>query len=219
MYFHADPKATGSGWLHETGVADSANGIDFDLAAPGPLPGTYYRVFQWKWDGAYYAVTVKGELRRSIDGLDWGEDNKSDKSTAFAEAAAAPAGKVRHAAVKLDGNVLTVFYTRVGDAPERIMMSTVRLTDDWMSWRLSTPTEVLKPEREYEGASLDVRPSESGASQGPEHALRDPAIYREGGRDFLLYSVKGGLASPRRADRSRPAQGHQPANREHHPPD
>lgn len=55
------------------------------------------------------------------------------------------------------------------------------------------------PECDYEGAGLPVAPSQRGAALGHEHAVRDPALYEEDGRLYLLYSVAGerGIAMAR----------------------
>mgnify|MGYP006177468949 CR=1 FL=1 len=37
---------------------------------------------------------------------------------------------MRHSALRLDGSTLSVFYTDVGDSPERILLSTIELTQN-----------------------------------------------------------------------------------------
>ena len=44
---------------------------------------------------------------------------------------------------------------------------------------------------DYEGADLPLEPSERGAIHNRAHQLRDPAIFQEDGRTYLLYSVAG----------------------------
>jgi hypothetical protein len=90
-----------------------------------------------------------------------------------------------------DGGTLTVFYSRIGDKPERILMSKIELTPDWKSWQATEPVTVLAPELDYEGAALPLEDSKSGDAPGRVRQLRDPAIFREGGRTYLLYSVAG----------------------------
>jgi hypothetical protein len=60
-----------------------------------------------------------------------------------------------------------------------------------MAWQASQPFTVLEPETAYEGAGLPLAPSERGWAPHPVRQLRDPAIYREGKRTYLLYSVAG----------------------------
>lgn len=41
---------------------------------------------------------------------------------------------MRHSAVTVHGAELDVYFTTVGDSPERIRRSTIHLADDWMKW-------------------------------------------------------------------------------------
>ena len=87
-------------------------------------------------------------------------------------------------------------YSRIGDEPERILVSEVRLTSDWSQWRSSEATTVLSPERDYEGGDKPIEVSRPDEAAGRVRQLRDPAIFREGKRTYLLYSIAGesGLA-------------------------
>ena len=60
-----------------------------------------------------------------------------------------------------------------------------------MDWSVTTPVELLRPERAWEGARLPLVASQGGAIDVPVNQLRDPAIYEEDGRVYLLYSVAG----------------------------
>ena len=84
-----------------------------------------------------------------------------------------------------------MFFTQRGDAPESVLLSTIDLSGDWRTWRETTPVEVLRPERTWEGADLPVEPSRGGSINVPVSQLRDPAIFEENGRVYLLYSVAG----------------------------
>ena len=89
-----------------------------------------------------------------------------------------------------------VFFTAIGDAPERILMSTIDLTHDWTTWRATSAVEVLRPEAAYECADLANAPSEPGDVDVRVRQLRDPFVFEERNRAFLLYSICGeqGLA-------------------------
>ena len=50
---------------------------------------------------------------------------------------------------------------------------------------------MLEPELAYEGAHQPLVPSERGAIHEPVRQLRDPCIFEEGGRTWLLYAVAG----------------------------
>ena len=58
-------------------------------------------------------------------------------------------------------------------------------------WIADAPTEVLAPEEEWEGADRPLEPSRIGYARHRVRELRDPAIYEEDGRIYLLYTVAG----------------------------
>jgi len=158
-------------------VAISADGLRF-TALPEVLGVSYFRVFCWR--GQHYALGMPGIFYRSADGL-----------SGFQQGPVLFTADMRHTAVKLDGDTLSVFYSNVRDCPERILLSTIVLTDDWMRWQASEPVTVLAPEEEYEGVDLPCEPSVRGWAPQRVRQLRDPAIYQEDGRTYLLYAVAG----------------------------
>ncbi len=161
-------------------VAVSSDGLHF-TALPEVLGAPYLRVFRWRdW---YYAIGMPGIVFRSRDGRTGFEPGPNP----FVQIAP----HMRHAGLALDGDRLSVFYTSRGDCPERILLSTIDLTDDWETWRPSPPVMVLEPEAAYEGAGLPLVPSRGGAIFEPARQLRDPFIYRERGCEYLLYAVAG----------------------------
>ena len=115
---------------------------------------------------------------------------------------------MRHSAVKVDGTTLLVFYSIVGDSPERIVLSTIDLTRPWMAWKATEPIVVLEPEMDWEGSSLPLKPSVRGGARSPVRELRDPAVFVEAGRTYLLYSVAGRVPVPPATggDRGRPVR-------------
>ena len=123
---------------------------------------------------------MPGVFYRSKDGI-----------TGFEKGPVLFSRNMRHSALKLDGNILSVFYSDVGDVPEHIKMVTIDLSIDWMNWKESEAITVLKPEMDYEGAYLSLEPSVRNWAPYPVRQLRDPAIYREGEDTYLLYSVAG----------------------------
>jgi hypothetical protein len=158
-------------------VALSEDGLYF-TCHPEILGSSYMRVFQW--GGAYHALGMPGHFYRSADGL-----------TDFEQGPTLFTRDMRHAAVQVDGDVLSVFYSNAHDCPERILMSQIALTPDWMNWTASEPVTVIEPETEYEGVNLPLEPSNRGWSPVPVRQLRDPGFYREGDKTYLLYSVAG----------------------------
>lgn len=174
MYYHGLAEFG----VQRTRVAISRDGLNFE-ALEGPTLGpAYMRVFDhagWK-----YAMAMPGQFLRSKDGL-----------TPFEVGPTLFGADQRHSALLVRGDTLHVFWTRVGDAPERIYASTVDLGPEWRAWRASEPVEVLRPERPWEGAGLPAEPSHRSAINREVNQLRDPAIFVEGRRTYLLYAVKG----------------------------
>lgn len=182
MYYHGPAPEGGQ----RSKVALSADGLHFQ-ARPEALGLPYFRVFRWQ--DAYYAVGMSieasGVMYRSADGL-----------TAFEPGPRPFVAHQRHTAVLLRGATLTVFYSVVFQSPEHIVCSTIDLSGDWKHWQATPPASVLKPERGYEGADCPQVASKYGLSREPVWQLRDPGIFEEDGRTYLLYSVAGesGLA-------------------------
>jgi len=160
-----------------TRVATSMDGLRFG-ARPEILGRPYFRAFEH--DGYVYALAMPGWLYRSRDGL-----------SGFEEGPQLFDDDMRHSALLKRGSTLHVFYTRAGEAPERILHATIELRGDWTTWRESVPVEVLRPEHAWEGADLPLEPSRRGSVDVPVNQLRDPAILEEDGQVYLLYSVAG----------------------------
>lgn len=165
--------------LQMSRVAVSTDGLHF-RAMPDLISAPYLRVF--RHHGTHYGLAMPGLLYRSRDGLSGFHVRRKplfDPS-------------IRHAALWIVGHELRVFYTRVGDAPERILCSTIDIASaDWRRWTPTPPSEVLRPELHWEGADLPVQPSVRGEGPLPVRELRDPAIFEEDGRVLLLYSAAG----------------------------
>jgi hypothetical protein len=134
----------------------------------------------FRHDGSVYALTMPGVLYRAPG--PFGPFERGP--TLFGP-------DQRHTAVMRRGRTLHVFWTRVGDAPERIYASAVDLAGDWTDWRAGDPTEVLRPERPWEGADLPVEPSWRSAIGRPVNQLRDPCVFEDDGGAYLLYALRG----------------------------
>jgi len=182
MYFHgpvheAGPRQDDGSYQQLSMVAISKDGLEFD-ARDERLGKSYFRAF--KWEGAWFALAMPGVFYRSDDGL-----------TRFVEGPTLFTSDMRHSALALDGATLQVFYSIVGDNPERIVVSNIDLARPWMEWTASEPRVVVEPQTDWEGAGLHARPSARGIARGPVRELRDPAIFTDEGRTYLLYSVAG----------------------------
>jgi hypothetical protein len=158
-------------------VATSTDGIHFQ-AAPEILGPSYLRLFHYQ--GWYYGMAMPGIFFRSKDGL-----------TRFEPGPTLFNPNMRHAGLLRRGDRLYVFWSQVGDTPERILLSTIDLRPDWMAWQASAPIEVLRPEHPWEGSNEPLAASIRGAINIPVNQLRDPAVFVEDGRVFLLYTVAG----------------------------
>jgi len=189
MYFHCPAGSGEDIGQQKTFLATSPDGLAFSVPGP-PLGPAYFRVF--RWNGFHYAIARTGVFLRSPDGVAPFEQGP----TLFSED---PKLILRHAAVEVQKNQLSVYYSRIGDNPERILVSQIALTPDWKKWKASEPVTVLGPEKEYEGATLPAEVSKVDAAPGRVRQLRDPGIYREGAHTYLLYSIAGesGLAIAR----------------------
>lgn len=173
MYFHGLENAG----RQVTRVATSSTGLGFE-ARPEILASSYFRMFGY--DGWYYALVMPGQFLRSRDPLSGFETGpKLFEST------------MRHSAVRVVDDELEVFWTRVGDAPESILLTRVSLGPDWHEWTQHAETQVLAPEHEWEGSAEPIEPSRRSVAYGRVNQLRDPAVFVSGERSYLLYAGGG----------------------------
>jgi hypothetical protein len=166
------------GYAQFTQAATSTDGIHFKPIPSITAKTSYLRTF--RWHNTNYGMARLGVLLNS---------NHEIGPNPFADTPYA--NRVRHVGLLVRGDTLYVFFSAIGDAPERILLSTIALTADWTQWLASPPREILSPEKPYECPQLPVIASKIGESEGPEHALRDPAVFEERGKIFLFYSVCG----------------------------
>ncbi|MEZ4572814.1 MAG: hypothetical protein R2849_21345 [Thermomicrobiales bacterium] len=174
MYFHG-LQAPGR---QVTRVATSTDGISFTAEPHIVVERSYLRAFEHR--GTLYGMAMPGQLYRSTDGF-----------AGFEEGPLIFNPNLRHFAMLKRGDVLHVFWTQVGDAPERILVSTIDLNQPFEAWTDRDAHEVLRPERPWEGADAPVEPSIRSVAYGLVNQLRDPAIYEEDGRVYLLYAFGG----------------------------
>lgn len=160
-----------------TRLATSRDGLNF-TAQPNILGWSYWRAFLW--GGYWYTLEMPGRFRRSQKG----QSNFEEGPILFTE-------DMRHSAVLVDKNTLTVFYSNAHDSPERILWTQIRLDTDWYNWRTEPPKTLLTAELDYEGADCPITPSERGAIHQRVHQLRDPCVFEDGDEKYLLYSVAG----------------------------
>jgi hypothetical protein len=189
MYFHG-PSAVDGAQL--SFLATSADGLHFHSGTDA-LAEFYLRVVPWR--GEWVGMTKGGVLYRSQSGLA-AFRRLPEPAFPMSGPEANEAGDVRHVALHVVGHHLQVYFSLIGDRPESILRASVDLDRPPEEWRAGNIETILKPEMTWEGTDVPLGPSRSGASVGREHAVRDPAIFSDCGRTYLLYSVAGesGLA-------------------------
>ncbi len=175
MYFHQPAPASLAHLNQVSFVAHSADGLHFNVE-PSILGAFYFRVFQY---GGWHYAFAKGISYRSSDGLSPFEKGPTHLP------------RCRHTALWQEGHVLHLIFSRSEDAPESLLYTWADLRADWREWTFAEPELLLAPQRDWEGAHLPVEPSRMGRAKGAVNQLRDPAIYIEGERLYLLYSVAG----------------------------
>ena len=162
---------------------DGRNFSPFDSVLGPP----YFRVFEYQ--SLIYAFSWGGELWRSSN---W--NGPFERGPCIIVDAPNPNTfqGFRHGEVHVSGDLLTVFYSRIGDCPECIVYLNVELDADWSNWRAGNPVNLLKPELPWEGAELPEMQSSVGAALKKENALRDPCLFIDiDGTAYLLYACAG----------------------------
>lgn len=162
-------------------TAVSSNGLAF-RAVGEEMPAAYVRSFQF--EGKYYLLGALGMLMRS------------DTLTGPYEIRTRPlfGPDMRHPAVWLDAEnqLLRVFWSQIGAAPEHILVSEVDISADWNQWRATKGRSVLKPELAWEGAELPNLSSLRGEISLPARELRDPYFFEDtDGSLYLFYTGAG----------------------------
>ncbi len=173
LYYHGR-QANG---LQKTSVATSIDGINFRPLEP-VIADPYLRIFhhqQW-----FYGLAMPAQLYRSRNGLDRFEAGPRLTSE-----------PIRHHALLNWRGQWYLFWTRVGDRPERILVSDLDTCGDWHDWRIGETREVHRAQRAWEGGDLPPDASRYGGIMQAVNQLRDPAIFVEDERIYLLYAVAG----------------------------
>jgi len=189
LYFHARAQSLGrQQWSFS---AISHDGLSFKPEVDYPLAPFYLRVFAYQ--GSIFGITKGGNLWRSPDGIRPFEKGGNIFSPDFAKDLWHNfPGAARHFGLCLKDDYLEVFFSRIGDAPERIFYSVVTLnTNEWSEWRCGEISELIRPTEPFEGAHLALSNSASGPSSEGENALRDPDVLSTTDGDYLFYSVAG----------------------------
>jgi len=212
MYFHAPTNTTAHGYTQaqKTGVATSADGLNFNRPQNGGQPGhgvrdallgnAYFRVFPHH--GHLYAVSNGGGLWRTPDPDNpWApastptDDAWTPGPNPLQQALDARRLRPRHVALRhLDADTLEVFFTALNDTPERLYRVTLDIAGPWDGWRVSDDCEVvLRAERAWEGGDLPAVQSQRGAAPATRiNQLRDPCLLTDADGSTYLFYVGGG---------------------------
>jgi hypothetical protein len=184
MYFHGI--AAGSN-KQLSFFARSNDGIHFN-ANSKPIANFYLRAIPWR--NEWIGMTKGGIMYRSESGI---ADFRQLPQSAFPmkHPMANASGDVRHVALQVIDDDLQVYFTRIGDKPERILRAHINLRQNPENWRAENAELVLSPEMEWEGTDVAPGCSKAGPSVVRENAVRDPAIFVYNDCTYLLYTVAG----------------------------
>lgn len=172
MYYHG----LASYASQRTRFASSVDGLAFSAEEP-LLCRTYLRVVPYKH--AYLGILMPGIVFKMSHLRGPFEDGKQ----VFPNDA-------RHHALLRNNDRLFIFWSEVGEAPEHIKVSVLDLGDEYPN-EIRHLGGVLKPEVEWEGATEPNEPSVRSVAYGRVNQLRDPCIFVEDGRVYLLYAGGG----------------------------
>ena len=173
MYYHGLEKFG----FQLTRVATSKDGINF-VAYKNIVARPYFRRFEYK--NKFYGISMPGVFYEEVDSI----DNFKEIKTLFD-------GNMRHSSVLVIEDTLYVFFTKVGDIPEKILFSKINLSQKSDKWAPSEPKEVTRPEFDWEGANLPLQKSARSSINMPVNQLRDPFIFKEKENVYMFYAVKG----------------------------
>jgi hypothetical protein len=170
------------GYAQYTQSAESTDGLNFEMR-PAITKQSYLRVF--KRGGQFYGMARLGQMLRA-------KDPSSSFDLGPNPFRGGPyANRVRHVALLPRESAIEVFFSAIGDAPEKILHTAILMTGDWSQWRATSYEDVLTPQAKYECPEMLEAPSEAGEIYGPAKQLRDPALFLEGGKVYLFYTVCG----------------------------
>jgi hypothetical protein len=187
-HWPTEPKAAQQ-WANEKGYgqftqgAVSSDGLTF-TAQPAITKESYIRLFQRA--GGLYGMSRLGVLLRAPDALASFEIGPNAfRDTAYGS------NRIRHVALVPRGDRLLVFFTAIGDAPERLLMSTIDMTKPWTDWKVEALIDVMQPERDYECVNLPIAKSAVGDIFEPARQIRDPHVLEDDGKTYLFYVTCG----------------------------
>eukprot|EP00040_Diaphanoeca_grandis_P026184 m.146345 g.146345 ORF g.146345 m.146345 type:complete len:748 (-) comp30472_c0_seq18:37-2280(-) len=171
-------------------LAESTNGVSF-VSLDVKLGPAYMRMF-------YYNNHWWGVARNNNDQKVWLHKASTSfigspyNQVKWVDFTSFGPGKVRHTAVHVRGDTLDIYYSTTGTTPEKISMASISMVES--TWGeesiISEPQlHVLQTETDYEGVEKVIKTSKKGAGYG--HELRDPYVFVDEDKFFLLYTGMG----------------------------
>ena len=173
MYFHG----LASYGIQRTRLATSTDGISFRAEQP-ILCSAYLRVVPFQQ--SFLGMIMPGVLYEL-----------GNRRGPFENGQRLFTPDARHHAMLVNRTRVHVFWTEVGDAPEHIKVSVIDLRDGFKSLHISQLGSILKPELDWEGASAKLELSVRSVAYGCVNQLRDPCVFVDDGRVYLLYAGGG----------------------------
>lgn len=205
LCFHAPAEFEAAPIGQRTFVATSSDGLEFRQGIePVSVGAPYFRVFRREPD--WFAIADHGQLYRAANrndpwtppaSFDFGDDLWPRRGDNPFQADLYGAGlslTLRHTAVRSDGDVLQIFHTRVGDSPERILLTTIdSIAGSQDAWDPTfPPQEVLRASPGWEGGAIPATPSAAGEAPEDVNQLRDPYVFEDrDGATYLFYAGRG----------------------------
>lgn len=161
----------------QTRLATSDDGIKF--AAEDPvLCQTYLRVVPFQ--DTRFGMVMPGVLFQL-----------PDARGPFPDGDQLLTSNARHHALLTNRGRMFVFWTEVGEAPEHIKVSVIEHPMDLGRIEIKHLGAILKPELEWEGSNAPNEPSVRSVAYGCVNQLRDPCVFVEDNRVYLLYAGGG----------------------------
>ena len=187
MYFHSPSKTKQQQWSY---VAISSNGLDFKQTIDFPLAPFYLRIV--KFNDLFLGMSKGGNIWCSQTGLREFEPIINPFNVELNnEIWHNNPGSVRHVSLLKSGEFLYIFFSRIGDFPESIFYGRINTKKPMNQWHVDDIALLIKPDMEYEGSMIKLKVSEAGASDNEENALRDPYVFKDNGKLYMFYCVKG----------------------------